>query len=112
MRNRGFTIIAMRLANKVAIVTGGGSGIGRAIAVAFAHEGAKVVISGRDQKKLDDAAKEIGGNGLTVSADLSNSAGITKLGGATIRRFKQIGGRGSNAAARLPGIAARFTHPR
>jgi len=80
----------MRLANKVAIVTGGGSGIGRAIAVAFAREGAKVVISGRDQKKLDAAAKGIGGNCLTVSADLSSSADIKKLVDATVQRFQQF----------------------
>ncbi len=99
----------MRLANKVAIVTGGGSGIGRAIAVAFAREGAKVVISGRDQKKLDAAAKGIGGNCLTVSADLSSSADIKKLVDATVQRFKQIHVLVNNAGVLLPGTAESFT---
>ena len=99
----------MRLANKVAIVTGGGSGIGRAIAVAFAHEDAKVVISGRDQKKLDATAKEIGENCLTVSADLSNSADIKKLVHATIQRFKRIDVLVNNAGVLLPGTAESFT---
>ncbi len=84
-------------------------GIGRAIAVAFAREGAKVVISGRDQKKLDAAAKGIGGNCLTVSADLSSSADIKKLVDATVQRFKQIHVLVNNAGVLLPGTAESFT---
>jgi NAD(P)-dependent dehydrogenase (short-subunit alcohol dehydrogenase family) len=99
----------MRLANKVAIVTGGGSGIGRAIALAFAREGAKVVISGRDQKKLDATAKEIGENCLTVSADLSSAADIQKLVDTTIQRFQQIHVLVNNAGILLPGTAESFT---
>lgn len=53
------TAIGSRLAGKVAIVTGAGQGIGEAIAVAYAAEGAKVLITGRTQSKLDDVAKKI-----------------------------------------------------
>ena len=59
----------MRLANKTAIITGGGSGIGRAIAIALAREGAKVVIAGRTQDKLDRVAQEIGSSCLAVKSD-------------------------------------------
>jgi len=52
-----------RLEGKVAIVTGAGQGIGEAIAVAYAAEGAKVLITGRTQSKLDDVAQKIGDAG-------------------------------------------------
>jgi NAD(P)-dependent dehydrogenase (short-subunit alcohol dehydrogenase family) len=95
----------MRLSGKVAIITGGGSGIGKAIAQAFVREGAKVVIAGRDTKKLDRAAAEIGADCLAVSADVSNGANVQKLVSATLDRFKQINVLVNNAAVLLPGTA-------
>jgi len=95
----------MRLSGKVAIITGGGSGIGKAIATAFVREGAKVVIAGRDSKKLDRAAAEIGGDCLAVSADVSNVGSVEKLVSATLDRFKQINVLVNNAAVLLPGSA-------
>ncbi|MDZ4853360.1 MAG: SDR family NAD(P)-dependent oxidoreductase [Nitrospirota bacterium] len=53
----------MRLENKIAIVTGGGTGIGEAIAKAFAWEGAKVAITGRRKEELAQVAKDIGQHG-------------------------------------------------
>jgi NAD(P)-dependent dehydrogenase (short-subunit alcohol dehydrogenase family) len=95
----------MRLSGKIAIITGGGSGIGKAIAIAFVREGAKVVIAGRDSKKLERAAAEIGGECLAVSADVSNASGVQKLVSATLERFKQINVLVNNAAVLLPGTA-------
>jgi meso-butanediol dehydrogenase / (S,S)-butanediol dehydrogenase / diacetyl reductase len=95
----------MRQANKTAIITGGGSGIGKAIAVAFVREGAKVVIAARDSKKLDRAAVEIGGECLAVSADVSKTSDVEKLVTATIDKFKCINILVNNAAVLLPGTA-------
>jgi meso-butanediol dehydrogenase/(S,S)-butanediol dehydrogenase/diacetyl reductase len=95
----------MRLTGKVAIITGGGSGIGKAIAMAFVREGAKVVIAGRDSKKLDRAVAEIGGECLAMSADVSSTNDVQKLVSATLDRFKQINVLVNNAAALLPGTA-------
>jgi NAD(P)-dependent dehydrogenase (short-subunit alcohol dehydrogenase family) len=95
----------MRLSGKVAIITGGGSGIGKAIAMAFVREGAKVVIAGRDSKKLDRAAAEIGADCLAVSADVSSAGSIKKLVSATLDRFKRINVLVNNAAVLLPGTA-------
>jgi meso-butanediol dehydrogenase/(S,S)-butanediol dehydrogenase/diacetyl reductase len=99
----------MRLSGKVAIITGGGSGIGKAIATAFVREGAKVVIAGRDSKKLDAAAAEIGGDCLAVSSDVSSASGVQKLVSAAVEKFKRINILVNNAAVLLPGTAESLT---
>ena len=95
----------MRLSRKVAIITGGGSGIGKAIAMAFVREGAQVVIAGRDREKLERAAVEIGGDCLAVSADVSGAKGAEMLVSAAIEKFKRINILVNNAAVLLPGTA-------
>ncbi|MBM3993853.1 MAG: SDR family oxidoreductase [Planctomycetes bacterium] len=67
-----------KLTGKIALVTGGGSGIGMASAKALADEGAKVAIAGRDLRKLDAVAKEIG-NVLTVACDVAQQKQVTAL---------------------------------
>src|SRR5262245_15723231 len=62
----------MRLANKTALITGGNGGIGLATAKLFVAEGAKVVITGRNQATLDAAAKELGPNAFAVVADATD----------------------------------------
>jgi NAD(P)-dependent dehydrogenase (short-subunit alcohol dehydrogenase family) len=98
----------MRLNRKVAIVTGGGSGIGRAIAAAFAQEGAHVVICGRDQVKLNAAAREIataGADCVAISSDLRESGAVDKMVHATVGRFKSIHILVNNAGVLVPGTA-------
>ncbi len=68
-----------RLEGKVAVVTGGNSGIGLATAKRLQDEGAKVAISGRSKKTLDEAVKTIGNGLLAVQADVANFADTDKL---------------------------------
>jgi NAD(P)-dependent dehydrogenase (short-subunit alcohol dehydrogenase family) len=95
----------VRLSGKAAIITGGGSGIGKAIAQAFVREGAKVVIAGRDGKKLERAVAEIGAECLAVSADVSKTNDVQKLVSSAIDRFRHINILVNNAAVLLPGTA-------
>ena len=95
----------MRLRGKVAIVTGGGSGIGRGIAVAFAREGANIVIAGRDSKKLDAVSKEIGPACLAHAADVSKREDIQKLVAAAAEKFGAVHILINNAGILLPGGA-------
>jgi NAD(P)-dependent dehydrogenase (short-subunit alcohol dehydrogenase family) len=68
----------MRLKNKVALVTGGNSGIGLATARLFLAEGAKVVITGRNPQTLAAAAEELGGNVLALRADTTDIPAMEK----------------------------------
>jgi NAD(P)-dependent dehydrogenase (short-subunit alcohol dehydrogenase family) len=76
-----------RLAGKVAVVTGGSSGIGLATAKRFAAEGAHVFITGRRKKELDAAAAEIGRNVTAVVGDVANVADLDRLY-ETVRKSK------------------------
>jgi len=68
-----------KLSGKVAVITGGSSGIGLAIAQRFVKEGAYVFIVGRRQSELDRAAKLIGGNVTAVQGDVANAADLDRL---------------------------------
>jgi NAD(P)-dependent dehydrogenase (short-subunit alcohol dehydrogenase family) len=68
-----------KLDGKIAVITGGTSGIGLATAKRFAAEGAKVVVTGRRQAELDAAVKDIGGIAVGVRADVANLADLDRL---------------------------------
>ncbi len=71
-----------RLKDKVAVITGGNSGIGLATAQRFVAEGAYVFITGRRRGELDSAVKQIGGNNISgVQGDVSNMADLDRLYG-------------------------------
>ncbi len=83
----------MKLKGKVAVVTGSGRGIGRAIAIALAKEGCKVVVCSRTQKEIDSTAKKIkkaGSEALAVKADVSNSNDVKNLVAVTLEEFGKI----------------------
>ncbi len=79
-----------RFDGKVAVVTGGNSGIGLATAKAFAREGASVVVTGRDEASLKAAEKEIGGGALALKADAGRLADIDRSMEAVRERFGKI----------------------
>ncbi|WP_263358626.1 SDR family NAD(P)-dependent oxidoreductase [Acidicapsa ligni] len=68
-----------KLSGKIAVITGGSTGIGLATAKLFVSEGAYVFITGRRQKELDEAVKEIGSNVTGVTGDISNLADLDRL---------------------------------
>ena len=79
-----------RLEGRVAVITGGNSGIGLATAKQFRDEGARVAISGRSQKTLDEAAKALGKDALVVQADVSKLGDADKLFSAVDKRLGKI----------------------
>ena len=72
----------MRLANKTAIVTGGGSGIGEAICIAFAREGAAVAVADRNLKGAETVVSKIeaaGGRAIAVEVDITDLPAIKRV---------------------------------
>jgi len=65
----------MRLSGKIALITGGTGGIGKSIAKKFFQEGAEIIITGRDSKKLDSTVKELGA-GMPIVVDIKNEEEI------------------------------------
>ena len=92
----------MQLADKVAVVTGAGRGIGRAIAVAYAKAGAKVVCAARSVDELKAVAGELGG--VAMRCDVADEADIQRLMASTVDQFGRIDILVNNAGAvaRLP----------
>jgi NAD(P)-dependent dehydrogenase (short-subunit alcohol dehydrogenase family) len=92
---------------KVAVITGAGSGIGKATALAFLKDGWHVALTGRRQDALDAALAEAGSDasrGLAVAADVSDPQSVTALFAAVQRRFGRIDMLFNNAGQNAPGV--------
>jgi NAD(P)-dependent dehydrogenase (short-subunit alcohol dehydrogenase family) len=96
-----------RLAGKVAVVTGGGSGIGAAITRRFAAEGARLVVTGRRRDVLEDIAAEVGG--LAVPGDAADPAHAIEVIDAAVAEFGGVDVVVANAGIDRPGSATEVT---
>jgi NAD(P)-dependent dehydrogenase (short-subunit alcohol dehydrogenase family) len=88
---------------KVAMVTGAGTGIGRATALAFGKAGYAVVLAGRTEAKLDEVELMIGGNALAVRTDVSDPKSVAHLFQSTRERFGRLDVLFNNAGTGAPG---------
>uniref|UniRef100_A0ABV3R3H0 SDR family oxidoreductase n=1 Tax=Mesorhizobium marinum TaxID=3228790 RepID=A0ABV3R3H0_9HYPH len=95
-----------RLAGKVVLVTGGSSGIGRALARAAAAEGAQVALAGRSAERLEAAAAALETDALPLAADLAKPAEVDRVVAATLQRFGRIDILLPNAGIYIPGEVA------
>lgn len=92
----------LRLSGKVALITGGGTGIGRTCALAFGRERAKVALAGRRREPLDAVVREIagaGGEALALTCDVTDTASVTATLSQTERHFGRLNTIVNNAGA-------------
>lgn len=83
----------MKLKDKVALITGGGSGIGEAAALLLAREGAKVAVLGRTREKLEETVKRIeeaGGEALAVTGDVSKHQDMERVVAEVVERWGRL----------------------
>jgi NAD(P)-dependent dehydrogenase (short-subunit alcohol dehydrogenase family) len=95
-----------KLDGRVALISGGGTGIGRAVALLFAEEGARIVVTGRTQKTLDETVslvRERGGEAVAVRGDASLASDVESVVSATVERYGSLDVLCNNAGTRYTG---------
>ena len=98
--------MSQSIRDKVVVVTGASSGIGRAIARLFSAEGAKLSLAARSTGKLESLAQEISGDALVLTVDLASPADVDSMIEQTLQRFGRVDVLMANAGAFVPGLAA------
>lgn len=102
----------LQLTNKIAIITGGGSGIGRASCLAFGEAGAKVVVANRTLSKAEAVATEIetaGGEALAIQVDVSQSKDVQRMIAKTVAHFGGLDILFNNAGISPVGSVTKIT---
>ncbi|MFO1502244.1 MAG: SDR family oxidoreductase [Steroidobacteraceae bacterium] len=90
------------MGSKVALVTGGGSGIGRAVAIALADNGYRVTVAGRRLPQLEETAAASKGEMLPLSVDVTDAAAVSDMVARTVARFGRLDVLFNNAGATAP----------
>lgn len=101
-----------RFSNKVVVITGAGSGIGRTTACRFAAEGAQVLVNDREAGRAEETVaeiKEAGGEASALVADVSSSAKVNELVAGAVARYGRLDVMMNNAASALGGSIAATT---
>ena len=91
-----------RLRGKVALVTGGGSGIGRAVCTRLAEEGAEVVVTSRTEEHVEAVAREVGEGTLGVTLDVADRSSVARGVERVVERFGRVDVLSNNAGIELP----------
>jgi NAD(P)-dependent dehydrogenase (short-subunit alcohol dehydrogenase family) len=97
------------LARQVAVITGGGSGIGRATAIAMARQGAEIAVLDKDGKAAQLVAKEIGGASAPIGCDVTDSGSVRRAFDAVVEKFGGVDIVVSNAGAASQGRIGEVT---